>query len=462
MIPLRAATVAVASLLLLAAPAMGADEAPTKTPIKHFVSLMQENHSFDNYFGTYPGADGIPKGVCQLIDTTDASRGCVKPQPIGGRAVSDLNHSDKVFRAQYHRGAMDGFVSGPARQSGQVQPLTMGHYDDRDIPFYWNVADNYTLFDRFFTSAHGGSVTNHMYWATGTPGNPDGDFIPPGGFGNLPTIFDRLEAKGVSWKFYVQNYDPRITFRSKELGDRGSQVVWVPLLNYARYVDDPELFKHIVPIEQFYEDTRRGTLPAVSYIVPSGSSEHPPGSIKAGETFVRTMLNSLMRSKLWSSSAFMWTYDDWGGWYDHVRPPQVDRFGYGFRAPALLVSPWAKKGHIESTTLDFTSILKFIETNWGVKPLASRDRQARSIMPAFDFGAKPSKAVFLTRDRNVKAPKEPRRSAVYIAYSVAVIIGALIMLLALLRERRRPRDFDDDDPFDGISMVPEEREKVNA
>jgi len=414
-------------------------ETKTKTPIKHFITLMQENHSFDNYFGTYPGANGIPKGTCQPIDTNDPSRGCVKPSHIGGRAVQDLNHSFKVFRSQYNHGEMNGFVSGPAKHSGAVQPLVMGHYDDRDLPYYWNVADNYTLFDRFFTSAMGGSVTNHMYWVTGTPGNPDGDFIPPEGFDKQTTIFDRLEEKGVSWKFYIQNYDPRITFRSKELGDRGSQVVWVPLLNYPRYIDNPRLFKHLVPIEQFYEDARRGKLPSVSYIVPSGSSEHPPGSIKAGETLVRTMINALMRSNQWPSSAFMWTYDDWGGWYDHVKPPRVDKFGYGFRAPALLVSPWSRKGHIESATLDFTSILKFIEENWGVKPLASRDRNAQSIERAFDFKSEPRKAIFLSRERNVVVPKEPRRLAVYVAYTAALLITALIILAAFLLERHRRR-----------------------
>ena len=119
----------------------------------------------------------------------------------------------------------------------------MGHYDDRDIPFYWNVADEYVLFDRFFTSARAGSVQNHMFWVTGTPGNPDADTIPAKGFGKIPTIFDRLQEKGIPWKFYVQNYDPGINFRNPGKLDRASQRVWVPLLNYARYLDNPELYR---------------------------------------------------------------------------------------------------------------------------------------------------------------------------------------------------------------------------
>ncbi|MEA2438511.1 MAG: phospholipase, partial [Thermoleophilaceae bacterium] len=202
-------------------------------------------------------------------------------------------------------------------------------------------------------------------------------------------------------------------------------------------IDNPRLFAHIVPIEQYYEDLRRGTLPAVSYVAPSGSSEHPPGSIKAGETFVRTMINALMRSSSWSSSAFTWTYDDWGGWYDHVKPPKVDRFGYGFRAPALLVSAYSKRGYVSHKTLDFTSILRFIEDNWGLRSLSSRDRRANSIADAFDFAASPREAVFLGRERGVVAPKEPRRLAVYVSYATALVLVLAVIALAILRDRRR-------------------------
>jgi phospholipase C len=411
-----------------------------KTPIEHVITLMQGDHSFDNYFGTYPGADGIPADTCMPVDPTVRGGKCIKPFHIENQAIEDLSHSARVARAQRRGGRMDGFVSAIAQERGRIQPLVMGHYDDRDIPFYWNVADNFVLFDRFFTSASGGSLTNHMYWVSGGPGNKDGNSIPKGGFDD-PTIFDRLEEKGVSWKFYVQNYDPGITFHSRSLGDRGAQVIRVPLLNYARFVDAPELFSHIVPVEEFYEDLRRGTLPAVSYIVPSGSSEHPPGSIKAGETFVRTLINGLMRSTAWSTSAFTWTYDDWGGWYDHVRPPQVDQWGYGFRVPSLLVSPYAKQGHVEHATMDFTSILKFIEANWGLEPLTDRDRRATSLGRAMDFGRPPREAVFLSRDRQVEIPPEPRRAAVYVSYSAAVAFAVLVIGFAMARDRfaRRSR-----------------------
>src|SRR5262249_21710775 len=157
-------------------------------------------------------------------------------------------------------------------------------------------------------------------------------------------------------------------------------------------------------------DLKNGTLPAVSYIVPSGSSEHPPGSIRAGERFVRTLINELMRSTAWDDSAFMWTYDDWGGWFDHVPPPKVDKFGLGFRAPALLVSSRARRGHVDHTQLDFTSILKFIEVNWGVKPLTRRDALANNFLGAFDFSKPPRTAQFLDAEFVAKPTPPPRRA----------------------------------------------------
>ena len=418
-----------------AAAAPAPADPPPQTPIKHFIVLMQENHSFDNYFGTYSKADGIPKGVCQPINRLDSSKGCVKPFHLGDRVVEDLNHSHKVAIRQYDHGKMDGFIDGVRRASGKVQPNVMGHYDDRDIPYYWNVADNYVLFDKFFTSSAGGSVGNHMFWLTGTVGNPAGDFVPPHGF-NQPTIFDRLEQKHISWKFYVQNYDPGINLFNQAIGDRGSQVIWVPILNYRRYLLDPKLKSHIVDMSQFYKDLAHGTLPSVAYMAPSGSSEHPPGSIQAGERFIRTIINGIMRTQYWRNSAFMWSYDDWGGWYDHVKPPQVDQFGYGFRAPALLVSAFARRGFVNHTQLDFTSELKFIEDNWGLKPLASRDAKSNSIMGAFDFKSPPRKPVFLQATRPQPPAKEPKRPIIYIAYFLAVAMASVLIFGAGFAERR--------------------------
>jgi phospholipase C len=436
----RRIALALVTLVLVAVIAPDAGAMTARTPIKHFVFLMQENHSFDNYFGTYPGADGIPKDTCMPVNplARPSKRGCVKPFAIGNRPATDLSHNVRTFRSEYRNGAMNGFVS-TFRRIGIKTDLSMGHYVENDLPYYWNLAHNYVLFDHFFTSAAGGSIWNHMFWVTGTPGNRSGDILPKKGFGSLPTIFDRLQASGVSWKFYVQNYDPRITYRSAILGDRGSQVVWVPLLDYARYIDNPALSSHIVDLSQYYKDLQHGTLPAVSYIAPSGASEHPPGRIQAGERFVRSLITELMRSSAWTSSAFMWTYDDWGGWYDHVKPPRVDKFGYGFRAPALLVSPYAKRDFVDHQTFDFTSALRFIEQNWSLKPLASRDAKATSIANAFDFSRPARKPALLAADFVAPVYTPPKSSALYPSYAAALAVALIAALWAAVPWRRRRR-----------------------
>jgi phospholipase C len=419
-------------------PQAQAQETGPNTPIEHFVVLMQENHTFDNYFGTYPGVDGLPEDTCLPVDLTgETSTQCVKPFNIGDRAITDLDHSSTGFRAQYNDGNMDGFVDY-LRSNGFDYELTMGYYDDQTIPYMWNIADEYVLYDRFFSSAAGGSRANHMFWVTATIGNPVKDAVPEGGYGDLPTIFDRLEEKGVSWKFYVQNYDPTINLRTKEVNVAPRpQTVWVPLLNYARYLDSPNLFSKIVPLDEYFVDLENGTLPAVSFIVPSGASEHPPGSVRSGQRFVKNLITQLMRSSSWDTSAFVWTYDDWGGWYDHVRPPQVDEFGYGFRVPALLVSPYAKRGYVDNTTLDFTSLLRFIEDNWGLQPLAVRDANANSIASGFDFEQTPRPPVLLSEARIEPFHSSTNTRAVYILYTLAVV--APLVLVAFVSQTDRLR-----------------------
>ncbi len=413
-----------------------ADHQPT-TPIQHLVILMQENHSFDNYFGTYPGADGIPTGTKMPIDPSNPAAGFVTPWHIGDSTITDLSHTTTVFRDQYNNGKMDGFVSA-LNTRNQDGKQAMGYYDDRDIPYYWNLADNYVLFDQFFSSAMDGSFSNHMYWVAGIPSvAPKGvnlsDFLA-----NLPTIFDHLQAAGVSWKFYVQNYDSTITYRDVGTsGNRASQVIWVPLLNFDRFIDDPTLSSHIVDLSQYYIDLDNGTLPAVSYIVPSGASEHPPSSLMSGQRSVKNIIQELMRSTAWDSSAFMLAYDDWGGWYDHVTPIQVDKYGYGPRVPVLLISPYAKTGYIDHTVLDFTSMLKFIEQNWNIAPLAQRDTNANNFLSAFDFKQSPRLPIFfpLTRITAAPAKKDPSR-VIYVGYGAGLALAISVIGLANFFSRR--------------------------
>jgi phospholipase C len=434
---LPATAVSLVFLTALPLPARAQSAPEAITPIEHFVTVMQENHTFDNYFGTYPGADGLPLDVCMPVNPKDPSNErCVRPHHIEGQ-VEDLDHSAATFETQYNKGRLDGFVYA-LNIRNQKGSLSMGHYDDRDLPYYWNLVDEYVVFDRFFSSDKGGSLSNHMFWVAAR-GVVDAS-VPPTGY-DIPTIFDALQAAGVSWKFYVQNYDPDITFRTppdSEDADRISQVVWCPLLAMPRFVDDPALSSHIVDLDEYYDDLRSNTLPAVSYIIPSGASEHPPGSIRAGQRFVSGLIHALMQSDSWESSALLVTYDDWGGWYDHVPPPQVDPFGYGFRVPGFLVSSYAREGHIDSTVMDFSSIARFIEENWGLEPIAERDAAANTFMLAFDFERPPRPPQFISHERGGSKRPAPSRTVIYASYSAAVIFAAAVFIAPHLL-RRRPR-----------------------
>ncbi len=419
------------------AAAIGSEQA-TNTPIHHIIVVMQQNHTFDNYFGTYPKTADLPSDTCIPISlSSPRNTSCLAPFHIDTHQIVDLSHSEPTFKAQFRNGQMNGFVDA-LFQRHQDGTLAMGYFDGSDLPYYWNLADEFVLFDHYFSSAHDGSIKNRMYWVSGTPGNGD-NRIPTGGLKEIPTIFDRLQERSISWKFYINNYDPKLNYRSlQELDHLPPQIQWVPLLSFDRFLDDPELSSRIVDLDEYYTDLQNGTLPAVSYVLLLGATEHPIADARLGQRKNKNMIQALMQSNAWDSSAFLITYDDWGGWYDHVPPPQVDKYGYGFRVPALLISPYARKGHVDHTQLDHTSILKFIETNWSIPALAERDARANNFLSAFDFSSSPRDAVFVSSIRKTpEARVEPRRFVIYIAYGSAMIFAVLILVRANNSTKKR-------------------------
>ncbi len=422
-------------------PAPAAIAAPTssetQTPIEHFVYMLQGDRSFDNYFGKYPGAEGIPPGVCQKRVVTGSDEDCVEPFPLHGKTVQALGAGTVELDNQYDEGRMDGFVAAYQNQ-GRDGSAVMGYYDQRDLPTYWGLADRYVLFDHFFSSTRSGQRVNRSYWVSGSPppiGSPKAVAVD---YAKHPTIFDRLQAAGVDWKFYVQGYDPKQTYRTNSRTTPTTQPVRIPLLNYPRFLDDPALSSRIVDLSQYYRDLDSGKLPAVAYISSNGPSERSARSITSGQRLVTNLVGSLMVSKAWKSSAFLLSYDGSGGWYDHVRPPQVDSEGYGMRVPALLVSPYARPGHVNTAVLDHTSPLAFIEHNWGLAPLASRDAAATSIIGAFDFESGPRPAELRFAEPAAAPAPATSVSVVFWCYGVVLCLVIALVVFALVRSRRKP------------------------
>ena len=435
---LLAAALILAALPTLPAAATPVEDAPTTTPIKHVVWMMQDNHSFDNYFGTYPGADGIPRGVCQRVSLNRPStKGCVQPFHIGDTPVEDLGQGPGVQRRQYNGGRMDGFVAA-YRRLGQDGTSAMGYYDGSDIPFHWNVANQYVLFDRFFASTKVGRREPYLYWVAGNAPVGQTPLRDGATYDAVPTIFDRLAEHDISARFYVENLDKQATGGGAG-ASRKSESIKVPLLNMKRFQDGGRLAGRVADLSQYYIDLRNGTLPAVSYIVTTSSSENPPASPDAGSRTLRKVTSELMRSSAWPTSALMWTYDGWGGWYDHVPPPKVDGRGYGFRVPALLVSPYAKRGAVDHTLLDYTAMLHFIESNWKLAPLSTRDKRSAGLASAFDFSAVPRTAALLPWAWPAPQAAPSTSNPAPVIYSVYGVAAALaIAMVSLAAFRRRP------------------------
>ncbi|MGW3118729.1 alkaline phosphatase family protein [Streptomyces sp. NPDC001107] len=378
------------------------------TPVQHFVYLMQGDRTFDHYFGTYPGADGLTAGTRQPRDPAHADAGTVAPYSLHGSPPLSPGAGPRLVRQQYDGGRMDGFVGAFERQ-GRDGRVAMGHYDRRDLPFYWNAADRYELFDHFFASSLDGTRANRAHWVAGTP-----DLTGP-------TVFDRLDEAGVSWKFYVQNYDPKQTYRSPD--DLTTQTVRVPLLDIPRFVDSRRLSAHIVDLGEYYRDLDRGTLPSVAFVASSGAGERSARSVPAGQRLVRELTAQLMVSQYWSSSALLWSYDGSGGWYDHVKPPA----GRGLRVPALLVSPYVTRGKVQHGQFEAASALRFVVDNWRLRPLGGRTTQARSLADAFDFSAAPRRAELIptgVREAALPVARRPSPAPVYAVYGAASLLVA--------------------------------------
>jgi phospholipase C len=391
---------------------------PGRAPkyIKHVVIVIQENRSFDNFFATYPGADGATTGKTHTGKIVPLKKTSLV-DPL------DIAHQWQTFVSEHDDGKMDGFDT-ITYENGQRSGLVPYQYvDPAEIQPYWTMAAQYVLADHMFETQSAGSFVGHQDliaggtainstesltnfpsqepWGCDAPGPSPSQ---PGtvtslltssekflfNMGPFPcldyaTLRDPLDAASVSWKYYA----PTFTYRS-------GGWIWTAFdaIHAVRY--SPEWKRNVsTPETNVLKDISNDTLPAVSWVVPDkANSDHPGSHSGTGPSWVAQVVDAIgANAKLWNSTAIVVIWDDWGGFYDHVSPPQLDYQGLGFRVPMLVISPYAKKGYVSHTQYEFGSLLRFIEDNWSISRVGTTDMRATSIIDVFDFTKPPRKFV---------------------------------------------------------------------
>jgi len=327
-------------------------------PIKHILIACQENRTFDEYYGYYPraGEFGVPANYAQ----PDGNGGSVTPHHNFLPVSFDISHTWQDIHREWNNGAMDGFVT--TNGSG-----TLGYYDGADLSYYYALANAFTLCGNYFCSQLGPTVPNRIGLVAATSGGNTTDSIQVGSL-DWPVIVDLLDAHKVSWKCYHLGIDATSSLEH-----------YNPFVYFKRWQNDPRLnFKE----DDYYTDLNAGTLPQVSFFITELMvSEHPPADILTGQEKMAKVINALIASHLWTSSALFFTYDEGGGFFEHVPPPRVDAYGLGFRVPTLVISPWARRGYVSGQLYEHSSILKFIERRFDIPTLASVNHQFDTSTP---------------------------------------------------------------------------------
>jgi acid phosphatase len=445
---------ALISFALLAAPLVPvAGSTATLDDVKHIIVIYTENHSFDNLYGLFPGADGVAnasntatqvdragKIYATLPQPMDTTKKPAQPDPrfpanlpnkpfdIGRYAPIDVKTGDLVHRywheiEQIDSGKMDKFVAW-----SDAKGLAMGYYDGSSMAM-WKVAQQYVLADHFFHAAFGGSFLNHFWLICAcTPRYENApkslvatfdsaghlidkgpDVVTPDGYAvntmftvyqphpasitdttkllppqTMPTIGDRLTEKGIDWAWYSGGWNDALAGHPDPLFQFHHQ----PFIYFKSYADGTEAkAQHLKDYRDFERALAAGTLPPVSFYKPIGALNQHPGyaEVMAGDQHLADVLAKIEASPIWKNTVIIITADEHGGYWDHVPPPVVDRWGPGVRVPTLIISPFAKKGFVDHTVYDTTSILKFIETRYGIQPLGTRDRDAANLTNALQF-----------------------------------------------------------------------------
>jgi len=351
------------------------------TPIKHVIVDVQENRSFDHYFGFAPfaGSYGVPAGYA----VPDGHGALLVPHHLATRSTADIGHNWEAMHLTYNGGKMDGFYTTNRADA-------MGYYGVADLPFYYSLFQISTLCVNYFCSVLGPTYPNRMYLAAGTSGGITNNNVFGYGVFDYPIILDLLEGAGVSWKIYNLGFD--------EVTNGASDSVFV---FWKRWAHDA---RTVASKDDYVKDLQLNRLPEVSFIIPSYSlhvDEHPPADISIGMGIQQELITALRKSSAWASSVYIHTYDEGGGFFDHVPPPLVDAYGLGIRVPTWVISPFAKPRHLEPALYEHASILKFIEAVFGLPTLAS-------VNHAFDSST-PGGANYEASNGNTLGPPAPPR-----------------------------------------------------
>jgi phospholipase C len=309
----------------------------------------------------------------------------LKPYHLLKTKTAAPNYGENAYDLSYDNGQMNGFVISQYLD-GKDPSLVLGNYNGTNLRFYWKFASEYVLADNFFASTLDTGFQNENYLYTGIPVEKL-DGISYRHLNNLNrTIFDELEKNNIPWKIYVDDYNPALNQTEGALKKNRFLSL---LTETPRFHDNKTLNSNIVDLVEYFRDLTNNDFPAVSYIVAPNFEDNAPRDVTVGEEFVASLVLALMKSKHWDDSAFIVTYRESGGWYDHVPPPRVDGQPYGFRVPALIISPYSKVGFVDNTLYDASSILKFIEYNYNVSSIGKRDAEANNLLNAFNFTMEP-------------------------------------------------------------------------
>jgi phospholipase C len=355
------------------ADAAAALPAPSESGIKHIVVLMMENRSFDHFLGwlpsVHPGADGKQAGL-SYVDRYGVPHDTHHLEVMASCGFQDPDHSYEGGRIQLNAGKCDGWL-----RSGLNDSLSIGYYERADLSFLGRATTDWTTFDRYFSAVMAETYPNRFYMHCAQTDRLHNNTT----IAKMPTIWDRLRAKGRSGKYYYS--DLPFAFL---LGSHAPAMA---------------------PFAQFLVDASDGTLPAVSFVDPRfvneedglSNDDHPHADIRAGEDFMNQVYRAVTTSPNWSSTVFVITYDEWGGFFDHVAPAKAPDVSprtalRGFRVPTVVVSPFARRHFVSHKTFDHTSILRMIEWRFGLKPLTPRDKYAANLATALDFSATPNLA----------------------------------------------------------------------